>query len=92
MTIYDILRLAGKAFPCAKTPINILFSLRVIGIYPLDRNILTDAEYLHSDVTVRLVTIVVSDVIEDYPISFINPEDCNQPYSSYLDVLKPEDI
>ncbi len=46
MTIYEIPALTGKAFPCAMTPVNIQSGFRVSGIYPLDRNIFTDVDFL----------------------------------------------
>ncbi len=53
MTIYEIPALAGKAFPRAMTPVNIQSGFRVSGIYPLDRNIFTDDDFLALDVTDR---------------------------------------
>ncbi|KAG1676006.1 hypothetical protein GQR58_014449 [Nymphon striatum] len=53
MTIYEIPALVGKAFPRAMTPVNIQSGFRVSGIYPLDRNIFTDDEFLPADVTDR---------------------------------------
>ena len=53
MTIYEIPGLVGKAFPRAMTPVNIQSGFRVSGIYPLDRNIFTDDEFLPADVTDR---------------------------------------
>ena len=53
MTIYEIAGLVGKAFPRAVTPTNIQSGFRATGIYPLDRIIFTDDDYLPSDVTDR---------------------------------------
>ncbi|KAG1702374.1 hypothetical protein GQR58_004503 [Nymphon striatum] len=53
MTTYKIPALVGKAFPQAMTPVNIQSGFRVSGIYPLDRNIFTDDEFLPADVTDR---------------------------------------
>lgn len=53
ITIYNVAELAGKAFPLAFTPKNILSGFRVSGIWPLDENIFGDEEYLCSSVTDR---------------------------------------
>ena len=53
MTIYELVGLVGKAFPRAVTHTNIQSGFRATGIYPLDRNIFTDDDYLPSDVTDR---------------------------------------
>lgn len=57
ITIYEISELLGKAFPKAFTPQNILSGFRVTGIYPFNKDIFTDDEFLSSYVTDRpLVT------------------------------------
>ena len=53
MTIYELVGLVGKAFPRVVTHTNIQSGFRATGIYPLDRNIFTDDDYLPSDVTDR---------------------------------------
>lgn len=53
LTIYDIAGRVGQAFPQATTPVNIQSGFRVSGIWPLNRNIFTEDEFLSSSVTDR---------------------------------------
>ena len=55
MTIYDIPDMVCTAFPRAFTPVNIQSSFKVARIFPFDRGIFSDLEFLSSDVTDRLV-------------------------------------
>ena len=55
MTVYDIPDMVGRAFPRAFTPVNIQSGFKVAGIFPFDRDIFSDLEFLPSDVTDRLV-------------------------------------
>ena len=55
MTIYDIPDMVGKAFPRAFTLVNIQSGFKVAGIFPLNRDIFSDLEFLPSDVTDRFV-------------------------------------
>jgi len=53
MTIYDIAEVLGYAFPLAFTPTNVKSGFEVSGIYPFNREIFRDHEYLSSSVTDR---------------------------------------
>lgn len=53
MTIYDIAENFGKAFPRAFNAENITSGFRVSGVYPYDRHIFPDDEFLGSFVTDR---------------------------------------
>lgn len=53
MTIYEVASALGRTFPKAFTPSNISSGFRVTGIYPFDRNIFSEEEYLSSYVTDR---------------------------------------
>ena len=53
MTIYDVAENLRKAFPRAFTRENIIAGFRVSGIYPMDRNIFKDDEFLSAYVTDR---------------------------------------
>lgn len=53
MTIYDVAECVGKAYPRAFTSQNIQSGFEVAGIYPLNRNIFGEHEYLSSYVTDR---------------------------------------
>ena len=66
-TTYNIPQSVDKVFPCVMIPINILSGFGVSVIYPLDKNILTEAD---SDVIDHLVSIVVSAATEDSTTSF----------------------
>ena len=55
MTIYDIPNMVGRAFPKAFTPVNIQSGFKVARIFPFDRDIFGDLEFLPSDVTDRFV-------------------------------------
>jgi len=53
MKIYDISEVLGIAFPLAFTPANITSGFRVSGIFPFNRDIFPDSEFLSSFVTDR---------------------------------------
>jgi DDE superfamily endonuclease len=53
MTIYDISEVLGYAFPLAFTSVNITAGFRVSGIWPFNRDIFADHEYLSAYVTDR---------------------------------------
>ena len=61
MTIYDIPDMVGRAFPKAFTPVNIQSGFKVARIFPFDRDIFSDLEFLLSDVTDRLVPSADTD-------------------------------
>ena len=53
VTIYDLGELIGNAFLKAMTPVNITKSFKACGIFPFDRNIFDDKDFLPSSVTDR---------------------------------------
>ena len=53
ISIYEVAELSGKAYPMAFNPVNIQSGFRVTGIWPLNRNIFTDDEFMPSSVTDR---------------------------------------
>ena len=53
MTIYEVAEMAGQAIPRAFSPENITAGFRVTGIFPFNRHIFGDDEYLSSYVTDR---------------------------------------
>lgn len=53
LSIYDTAENFGKAYPRAFTPTNIQSGFRVSGIWPFNRDIFTDDEFLSSSVTDR---------------------------------------
>ncbi|XP_055902279.1 uncharacterized protein LOC129938634 [Eupeodes corollae] len=56
-TIYDIAAAAGYAFEKSMTPSNIVAGFRKTGIYPPDREVFTDVDFMCSDVTDRPLTL-----------------------------------
>ena len=57
ISIYEIVDMVGRAFPRAMTPTNIHSGFRVSGIFPFDRDIFSDEEFMPSNVTDRLMEI-----------------------------------
>ncbi|GBP27792.1 hypothetical protein EVAR_94196_1 [Eumeta japonica] len=53
ISIYNIAELLGQAFNRAMTPSNIKSGFRKTGIFPFDRHIFTDIEFMPSEVTNR---------------------------------------
>ena len=57
MSIYEIADMVGRAFPRAMTPTNIKSGFRVSGIFPFDRDIFSDEEFMPSNITDRPMEI-----------------------------------
>ena len=53
ITIYQIAELAGTALTKAATPENAIAGFRVSGVWPFDRDIFSNIDYLPSDITDR---------------------------------------
>lgn len=53
ISIYNVAELLGQAFDRAMTPSNIKSGFRKTGIFPIDRHIFTDNDYMPSEVTNR---------------------------------------
>ena len=53
MRYHDIPKIMARAFPLAFTSQNIESGFRVTGIYPLNRDIFSDSDFLPASVTVR---------------------------------------
>ncbi|CAH2101074.1 unnamed protein product [Euphydryas editha] len=53
ITIYDVAGIAGEAYGVSFTPKNIVKGFEVTGIYPYNRNIFSDEDFLCSYVTDR---------------------------------------
>lgn len=45
MSIYDIPRIVGEAFPRATTSANIIAGFKVFGIWPFNRDVFNDEEF-----------------------------------------------
>ena len=64
LSIYNVAECVGKAYLLSFTPLNIQAGFRVSGIWPINENIFTDAEFLSSSVTDRPV---VNSATSDTP-------------------------
>ena len=53
ITIHDVAQIVGTAFPLAFTPKNITAGFKHSGIYPLNRNVFSEEDFLCSYVTDR---------------------------------------
>ena len=53
ITIYQIAELAGTALTQAAMPENVIAGFRVSGVWPFDRDIFCNVDYLPSDITDR---------------------------------------
>lgn len=73
LTIYEVGEMVGYAFPRAMTPVNIIKSFQKTGIYPFDRNVFNDEDFLPSTVTDRPIIdqepILSGDTIDLLPNS-----------------------
>ena len=81
MSIYDIPDMVGRGFPRAFTSLNIQSGFKVAGIYPLDRDIFTDAEFLPSDVTDRPISV---DVVRGVSIQLADQQVTSQQHQISL--------
>ncbi|XP_050305840.1 uncharacterized protein LOC126742984 [Anthonomus grandis grandis] len=63
MTIYNIPAIAKEALPLASTPSNIQAGFKVSGIYPFNRHIFSEDEFLPSAVSDR--TLVIAHEVEE---------------------------
>ncbi|XP_050295152.1 uncharacterized protein LOC126735246 [Anthonomus grandis grandis] len=61
MSIYDIPGFVRDALPLAATPKNIQSGFRVAGIYPLNRHIFSNNEFLSSSVTDRPDPVIIQE-------------------------------
>lgn len=53
ISLYELAEILGKAYPSVFAPTNIQAGFRVSGIWPINRNIFTDDEFLSSSVSDR---------------------------------------
>ena len=73
-------KLVGKAFPRTMTPTNIQSGFRVSGIFPFDRDIFSDEEFMPSNVTDRPMEITETPS---------TPSSSNQPPVITVDEMPP---
>lgn len=66
LTIYNVAELVGRAFHQAFTPTNLMNGFKATGIWPFNRDIFTEADFLCASVTDRpLEEEVEADEIDD---------------------------
>ncbi|GLV46596.1 hypothetical protein CBL_21431, partial [Carabus blaptoides fortunei] len=53
VTIYQIASFVGKAYPRAMSPVNIIAAFKKTGIFPYDRHVFGEEDFLASQVTER---------------------------------------
>lgn len=53
VTIYEIARFIGSAYPRAMTPLNISAAFTKCGIFPFNKDVFTDEDFMPSSVTDR---------------------------------------
>ena len=80
MSIYEIADMVGRAFPRAMTPTNIQSGFRVSGIFPFDRDIFSDEEFMPSNITDRPMEITETPS---------TPSSSNQPPVITVDEMPP---
>ncbi|KAF2905345.1 hypothetical protein ILUMI_00828 [Ignelater luminosus] len=68
MTIYQVAECVGEAHPKAFTPANIIAGFKRSGIYPLNRSVFSEADFLNASVTDRPIDL------ESPSISFQAPK------------------
>ncbi|GBM14285.1 hypothetical protein AVEN_128351-1 [Araneus ventricosus] len=74
ITIYQIAELIGIDYPKAMAPTNLINGFKIIGIYPFNRNIFSEDEFLSSFVTDQPLTKTISNTITVKP-NILTPED-----------------
>lgn len=80
LSIYGLARLFGEAYPLAFTPKNILSGFQATGIWPLNRDIFIEEDFLSSYFT-------------DRPIINLRPSDPNESnLTSELTCTEPEAV
>ncbi|KAF2883719.1 hypothetical protein ILUMI_22447 [Ignelater luminosus] len=57
MTIYQVAECVGEAHPKAFTPANIIAGFKRSGIYPLNRSVSSEADFLNASVTDRPIDL-----------------------------------
>ena len=76
MTIYNLPGIVGQAYPKAFTPLNISARFRVSGIFPFDRDIFGDEEFMPANVN-------------DRPLPEANPGPCEPTATTTQNCLSP---
>ncbi|GBL91118.1 hypothetical protein AVEN_184481-1 [Araneus ventricosus] len=74
ITIYQIAELIGIAYPKAMVPTNIINGFKITGIYPFNRNIFSEDEFLSSFITDLPLTPTSINTITVKP-NGVTPED-----------------
>jgi len=102
ISIYDIPLLVKESLPLSATPKNITSGFTKTGIWPFNRNVFTDEDYMCSEVTDRPINDTVAielstttdNNIDHTLIQHLTPNtpQCVQPSTSGHTIVTPEDI
>jgi len=102
ISIYDILLLVKESLPLSATPKNITSGFTKTGIWPLNRNVFTDEDYMCSEVTDRPINDTVAielstttdNNIDHTLIQHLTPNtpQCVQKSISGHTIVTPEDL
>lgn len=90
LTIYQLAELGGSAFMKAATPINIASGFRVSGVWPLNKDVFDDDEYMPSSVSDRAAPQETTDSSLPQPSSSDAGTHMPQPSSSGADIFMPQ--
>ena len=79
--MYNVSELCGKAYPKALTPENIISGFRSTGIFPFDRNVFKDHEYLSSYVSDRPYPLEQDVLVPPSPVSGSRKDDAASQFT-----------
>ncbi|XP_074031737.1 uncharacterized protein [Leptinotarsa decemlineata] len=97
MNIYDIPTVLKDAFPLAATPINIKKGFFVTGIWPFNREIFLDDEFLPAEITNRSITENINARVDIDPSPIcterhITPSPQQPSTSTYINLAQNEPV
>lgn len=96
ITLYEVGQMAGKAIPRAVTPENIISGYRKTGIFPFDRDVFSDADFLPSAISDRPAPSELEEqpLVTTTPTTSVAPAttgpDGDLPTTGYIQVIMCE--